>query len=1270
MVFLVFFLHLCSRTTEVRRTRTRTTEVRARARAFGSSDPGSRGNIRNSLASGGGTGDRGNVGTGGSGDQGNSVSAPGGRGTLDPDAARASGARGDTGHSSAGSNGGGTRDADDANDPLDDDSLDDDATAHGAPVSTPWFTKIPGEEDPHAFTIGPAVTPWDATAHYNGPTSADWHERSNLKTLYKEIYRGFMSFSQTLEPRTVQDAYERIRGRSTPSMLVCAYITRPGPTPGSGARISEPVLMVVGAPTPAGCATDPSCPWADPRLTPENDIAATSAWHLWLGTVEFGTRQGTLPAVSQRTIEQYLQRAVFHLSSDGELVQRMAVRAKHDKQLDYWLGRDQAAKTALYGKQGEITARTTGYDKLSQDADKRGATVAFLPRCVPLPAGCPLPPGFIGSATMGSKRLTDALELLLGPAGREIGQLNLIREWADAVAEFPHEFAARWALVLDYPNLFATTTAYSTDAMHDAMCQMTLRFCWRVHLDALDPSRVPNVLEFVARAGAAAEFTTEPVFHLGGPPFERVEMLGIFSPRSQKLLKLLAAFVRSAWSPPSVFNYVNRPITMGTTAIKQSLLQRTGNALPAQLKDDREESDDEEDFGSDDDGDDAIGTAPAVTFGQPRGRSPLPYRDARRSRSASCSPDLSRQDRAHYASGRTRPPHTAAATRDTGRRRERSPSYEARGSPYGRPSRQRRRRYSRSRSRSATPPPPRRTGYRESVSSRDSTPRRRGRTTTREQRAGHYDRSRSSRRGRSRSSSNSSSGYSSIDAYDRRRSQRRERRSPSPFRSRDEEYQLLSPARHYGACSPRRRPRQYPDEPSTQRQSTQVKQVAEFYSVLLGVCPATDDRFYEEERCKTRLPNSKLLRPAHLRPALDTDFVTASDSQVRNNLDTYIRRISTQQRGAHRTAPKSLHSLPLDLVKALRNGQFRCAPDDTPTTQHFSPMALLVLHSTTTGSNSAIRMPAEGLSFDEAMALATLYVYMLDYLTDEDSSELCTTIRRLMERLDRGWNPATNQGIAHLWNSSTDHRISCTYQFLMVLNSLTHAHALIHDQYGRKTERRQRVFRRGNHRSERSREMLLLQTCYAENFAPVFPPGTSNYQVTVTEATVHICNEYMTLFRTDYRPTVGAIPAAIYTPPAASTKVARRPQNSNAGDETNEGKQKKKQQKSAKVAFVMELLASKEGSGVFVKRQLLSQNDGKSPNIVSGTKTTALCLRSCGTALGTCKDSKNCNFFHFEPDAQAPPSDIDLSDLKRFLDLPGVKKVVEPTELGKKVFGM
>jgi hypothetical protein len=194
-----------------------------------------------------------------------------------------------------------------------------------------------------------------------------------------------------------------------------------------------------------------------------------------------------------------------------------------------------------------------------------------------------------------------------------------------------------------------------------------------------------------------------------------------------------------------------------------------------------------------------------------------------------------------------------------------------------------------------------------------------------------------------------------------------------------------------------------------------------------------------------------------------------------------------------------------------------------------------------------------------------------------------------------------------------------------------------------------------------------LETTYrSAHFAPV--PHFGSQRLSVTEATQRVCNDLLAQFERGYLVRTDAIPEAIYKAPAAAAAKDSRPD-----DDNSKGKTDTKPKKTPKPPHVVELLRPKTGTNkIGVKDQLLCHNGGKSPKVTIGGKTKSLCLRGCGTLLGTCTSygKRPCSFYHFDPAVQGPPEGVDLSEVRTFLQLPAVQAILAPTDLGKKVLGL
>jgi hypothetical protein len=194
-----------------------------------------------------------------------------------------------------------------------------------------------------------------------------------------------------------------------------------------------------------------------------------------------------------------------------------------------------------------------------------------------------------------------------------------------------------------------------------------------------------------------------------------------------------------------------------------------------------------------------------------------------------------------------------------------------------------------------------------------------------------------------------------------------------------------------------------------------------------------------------------------------------------------------------------------------------------------------------------------------------------------------------------------------------------------------------------------------------------------------FEPGYLRIFVTSPDASLfdvatHICRQYIQSMSSGAQPDISTIPEALYPASAASssaTTQGRRAGKAHHESETSEagGPKGKKQSQNTNKPFVIELFKAKSGTKIAVKEQLMQHNGGKAP-MVDGKP---LCMRSCGSHLGRCTNyarNKCARFYHFDASSQSPPVGVDLSDLKRFLEIEAIKAILEPTELGRKVLGL
>ena len=334
---------------------------------------------------------------------------------------------------------------------------------------------------------------------FEGPTEE--YDAEHAFTVADAIYHDYLAiFDPTQQgdaTLTSQDKYARIRERGISKLLVCATFVR-----ADGSTAEPPVLMVVAAPTLA--ATDLlGSQWTDGTTVPgapdDDDL-----WDPMVASLYQNPRDALLPRIGERTPGHYTESAVVCFSVNGLLVRSVVAKPVREPE-------ETDADTGHYTNFASAALRVTSDDFVMDElpaASAASAPCVLLPLSLPLPRGCPLPPGIIGTADMGP----EAFGLLLGEIGgdkmRDALDSQLVTEWVAAVSRQPALFTTQWLYCREHPLLFGPGASFRPE--FNSNIEFALyRMGWRIHRDAIEAARGNKLKWFGRYLDIAEEGTTK-----------------------------------------------------------------------------------------------------------------------------------------------------------------------------------------------------------------------------------------------------------------------------------------------------------------------------------------------------------------------------------------------------------------------------------------------------------------------------------------------------------------------------------------------------------------------------------------------------------------------------------------------------------------------------------------------------------------------------------------------------------------------------------------
>ena len=337
------------------------------------------------------------------------------------------------------------------------------------------------------------------------------------------------------------------------SILVCGQLVRPG------GRLSTPVIQVVACPTPTS-DTIVGSPWTvseDQMPKALDNRNSCDRFDIYLGSFRCASRNRTLSALQKESIESYMTSAVFGYSTNGALFNSILMEASHVDEKDEALEKGSEWTRVLYCSPEEGRKRLSDRDwdwLLERGQGDPNRTVAWLPKCIPLPKGSPLPPGVLAAANIGSENLIRAMRDQWGSTTSDFMSCNLIREWLDAVARETQLFVTHWSYVCEYSHLWNESACFVDKAENEFRLAM-LRHTGRMHFDAMGHSQkhikngIPRLLALCERVRDIVPCDQTMADEC--PASYRFEVMTLLAPKSKSWRNLLSGFTQQhAWMPP------------------------------------------------------------------------------------------------------------------------------------------------------------------------------------------------------------------------------------------------------------------------------------------------------------------------------------------------------------------------------------------------------------------------------------------------------------------------------------------------------------------------------------------------------------------------------------------------------------------------------------------------------------------------------------------------------------------------------------------------
>ena len=1027
---------------------------------------------------------------------------------------------------------------------------------------------------------------------------------------------------------------EAARVQGLPSMLVCSVIGRPG------TGQSVPVLQVVGCPTFTS-ESHRGSPWVETEIAPDNfDGRDAEDFHdIYIGSLSSDTRYRSTAKLNNESVDSRLSEGNFGYSTNGALWTTVLTEPKHEQDLDPVLEANESLRRLLYSCYGDEVGQLSEQDTdLMMDGPTEEETrVVRLPRFIPLPLGTQLPPGILATADIGSERLLRAIRLQWGLTSTEFLTCNLVREWLDAVAERADTFATCWHYVRDYHHLWHGQSNFVNDITHDAFRLAGLRMTARMHCDAMryaKPTKtdykISKLLRVIKRVRTI--LPSDPRVPEGCPPVLRFEAIALLQPESGPWKKLVSGFqlAHAEYMPPFLLDYSPLRFSARTRLENINVAQLAPNQL--MLAVDRTPDDDRE---AQSDDDSAVVPQPdgyqTVVLRKPP-PPPSPYRAARL--------PISQRDSLHRVTQTDASQNSATA-----------PSQK-----------------------------------RDRGSSRDeSSPRKKRSKKKKKTQHSASDDSNQSSDGSSSASSQSSSSVSTNEQSDSapctppKRSETKTHTPPSrkwyssallPRLPSDRALQRSELARETKASresnanlatSPRHQ--QYLEHRIPLDTRNSYPPALRILSHMLRTSVPRSFKVFRDRKLRSAVPSHKRFTPLQLSDdflSLYNGSTSAAQAWIITTLNK-VRVLRSRNRWSELNVWNTT-DFPEDLVKVYRRGLWGYQHENVPTLNSFSPWSLLALvPGCYEPKTKTVRIPAEGLVYEDALSLAETYCTLVSFaesisdgLGDGCSIALVRAIRLEYMSLMRHTSvfPVQFRSLEDAWNRAVESRVAYTAEFFETLGRLV-------DTFYTLATTPDNTFV-GWIKNKDSKTPRQIEMCRYK-----FKDGEASLQWNSSkdpELSAHVNSIIRnSLDRFQHGPSIAMVRHGIYVPPAASL-----PRKSTQTD--SKGKAHDAPARNSD-GFCVELLRnvkapSKNMRAVTVARAHPSK---KYPTVIVGSNApVGVCLRAMGSCLFRCK-IKNCKLYHFPAQGTRPPADVNLTNLLEFLNDPAVSALVAPTELGEKV---
>ena len=325
-------------------------------------------------------------------------------------------------------------------------------------------------------------------APYVGFTTRD-DDPQRYRDRFHELYEG-----GNLQHENAQaaDRYENLAQSAVPSFLVCATTLKTDGT------ISDPFLAVVAFPTAFRKGNTRRKIWSGTKpatLMPGNITGPELTAYVVMASMAQNSRDLVTMPSNERSPNEYIQRdTVICFSENGSLFSSVVASAQtapgirntafSDKYLNL--------RAATWKTADEMRETANSNDTWTANTPDEGDGICVrLSKFLPLPCPCVLPPGILGSPTLGAAGMKAVCQHYWDADDDEMSAWidePITLEWLTAVAANPASFTSHWIARKWIEKSVTETLAtpgFATTVDRDLWLTAERTLAFRLHLDYL-----------------------------------------------------------------------------------------------------------------------------------------------------------------------------------------------------------------------------------------------------------------------------------------------------------------------------------------------------------------------------------------------------------------------------------------------------------------------------------------------------------------------------------------------------------------------------------------------------------------------------------------------------------------------------------------------------------------------------------------------------------------------------------------------------------------